>query len=299
VRRDRRVSAVFCVVLLTSAALAAGSAGSEHAVRLSRHGLSVRLPHGWHGRIYRRPGGLPILQAGNFSLPGGDDDAGTKAMRRMNNGSVLIVLLESDNPRAFHYKQLRQAPQVTRRDLLPSFEGVPPSHAFARVTFRWHGGYFQLWLQFAVRPAATRLLHEANGVLATLTVAAAQPTALPYPLLVRSDGLRVYGPPRRPACPHALPLPAHALRSVERAVTLAMPPFEARLKLNGRDPHVQVGVATRSGYSSAAGGCGKSVWRRSIVATVRLPHIHGASLSQHTFAVVRIQQGWVLWAWIH
>ena len=298
-RQVRKTAAVSCLLLLTVAAPSAGAAGGERAARLARYGLSVRLPHGWHARIYRRAGGLPILQGGNFALPGRDDDDGTRAMRRMSTRSVLIVLLESDNPRAFHYKQLSKAPRVSDRDFLPSFEGVPPSHAFARVTFDWHSRYFQLWLQFAVRPAQARLLHEANGVLATLTVAAAQPIALPFPLLVRSDGLRVYGPSRRPSCPHALPLPQHALRTVERAVTLAMRPFEARLKLNGRDPRVRVGVATRSGYSPTVGGCGESVWRRSIVATVRLPHVHGASLSQHTFAVARIRQGWVLWAWIH
>jgi hypothetical protein len=78
-----------------------------------------------------------------------------------------------------------------------------------------------------------------------------------------------------------------------------MPPFEARLRRNGRDAVVSVVPATRSGFDPIAGGCGRTAWRRSIVAFVRLPHVCCASLSQHTFAVGRIRPGWVLWAMIH
>jgi hypothetical protein len=78
-----------------------------------------------------------------------------------------------------------------------------------------------------------------------------------------------------------------------------MPPFESRLKLNGRDPLVSVVHANRSGLSAAAGGCGGTAWRRSIVAFVRLPHVSSASMSQHTFVVGRIRAGWVLWAMVH
>jgi hypothetical protein len=141
-------------------------------VSLSHYGLSITLPAAWHGRVYRRPGGLPILHAGNFTLPRGDDDVGTNAIKRMKRASIFIVLLESDNPRAFHYRRLVGPPQVRERDFLPSFEGVPPNHAFARVTFTTHGRYFDLWVQFGVRPASARFLREANRVLATLRVSA-------------------------------------------------------------------------------------------------------------------------------
>jgi hypothetical protein len=78
-----------------------------------------------------------------------------------------------------------------------------------------------------------------------------------------------------------------------------MPPFEAPLKLNGREPVVSVVPAADSDYSAVAGGCGRAAWRRSIVAFARLPHVRSASLSQHTFAVARMRSGWVLWAVIH
>jgi len=40
-------------------------------VSLSRYGLTITLPSGWRGRIYRRRGGLPVLHAANFRLPRG------------------------------------------------------------------------------------------------------------------------------------------------------------------------------------------------------------------------------------
>lgn len=82
----------------------------------------------------------------------------------------------------------------------------------------------------------------------------------------------MYGPANaaHTACPHLLPLPAHAQSTVKRAVALAMPPFERRVHLNGRDPMVMVGSTTKSGFSYIAGGCGRTDWARSIFASVYL-----------------------------
>jgi hypothetical protein len=113
----------------------------------------------------------------------------------------------------------------------------------------------------------------------------------------------VYGPAEhaQAPCPHPLPLRAHAVATVRRAVELAMAPYERSLKLDGRDPLVRVALATRSGFSYRAGACSRAAWARSIVASVLLPHVEklSASMSQHTFAVARVRQGWVLWGYIH
>lgn len=133
------------------------------------------------------------------------------------------------------------------------------------------------------------------------TASAAGPRLPGYPLLVDRSGLRVYGPPQHVGtpCPPLLALPERALATVKHAVELAMPPFETRLRLDGRNPIVKVGPASRSGFGPSAGGCGLTAWRRSIVASVLLPHIEGASRAQHTFAVGLVRQGWVLWGYIH
>jgi hypothetical protein len=122
-----------------------------------------------------------------------------------------------------------------------------------------------------------------------------------HPLLVNTAGLHVYGPAERDdvPCITALSLPPKGLSTVKRAVELAMPLFEARLKLDGHNPRVRVVAALRSGFDRRAGGCGRATWVHSVLAFVSLPHIHSASLSQHTFAVARVRAGWVLWAWIH
>ena len=145
-------------------------------------------------------------------------------------------------------------------------------------------------------------------VLAALLTAAASavgpaPRLPGHPLLVDRPGLRVYGPWDRGhvQCPRLLPLAPDSVGTVKRAVELAMPPFERKLKLDGRDPIVKIAPASRSGFSYVAGGCGRLNWARSVVASVLLPHVEkfSASMSQHTFAVGRVSQGWVLWGYIH
>ena len=141
--------------------------------------------------------------------------------------------------------------------------------------------------------------------LAAPAAVAAKATAPRLPghaLLVDRLGMHVYGPALHPStpCPQLLPLPANALTTVKRAVELAMPPFERSVGLDGRNPVVKVAATNRSGFSYLAGGCGRKAWARSIYASVYLPHVtNSASLSQHRFAVGRVRQGWVIWAYIH
>ena len=133
-------------------------------------------------------------------------------------------------------------------------------------------------------------------------LAAPAPQLPGHALLVNRPGLRVYSPALHASvpCPQLLPLPAHALLIVKRAVKLAMPPFERRVGLDGRDAIVRVAPTARSGFSYIAGGCGRTAWKRSIYADVALPHVtNSASLAQHRFAVGRVRQGWVIWGYIH
>ena len=61
---------------------------------LSAHGLSIDLPPGWEGRIFRHPGGEPTLHAGDFPLPHSDGDFGSRTTAEMPPGSTLLVLTE-------------------------------------------------------------------------------------------------------------------------------------------------------------------------------------------------------------
>jgi hypothetical protein len=59
---------------------------------LAAHGISIELPAGWEGRIYRRRGGDPTLHAASYALPDADGDFGSVATGRMpENGSFLVL----------------------------------------------------------------------------------------------------------------------------------------------------------------------------------------------------------------
>ena len=61
-------------------------------MKLSAHGISVELPHGWEGKIYRRRGGDPTFHAANYALPGWDGDFGSVATEHMpTSGSFLVI----------------------------------------------------------------------------------------------------------------------------------------------------------------------------------------------------------------
>src|SRR5205085_1230228 len=78
-------------------ARATGGAGtrgrwSAPRMKLSAHGISVELPHGWEGKIYRRRGGDPTFHAANYALPGWDGDFGSVATEHMpTSGSFLVI----------------------------------------------------------------------------------------------------------------------------------------------------------------------------------------------------------------
>jgi len=69
---------------------------------LSRFGLTVDLPRGWEGSVFRRTPGPgeethPVLHAGSFPLPPERGDYGNGAVEVMKGRDVFIALLE-DHP---------------------------------------------------------------------------------------------------------------------------------------------------------------------------------------------------------
>jgi len=61
---------------------------------LRAHGMSVDLPDGWEGRIFRRRHGDPTLQAGTFALPQDDGEFGSRATAAMPPGSAFLTITE-------------------------------------------------------------------------------------------------------------------------------------------------------------------------------------------------------------
>ncbi|MGH2921504.1 MAG: hypothetical protein ACRDKU_05500 [Gaiellaceae bacterium] len=130
--------------------------------------------------------------------------------------------------------------------------------------------------------------------------------ATSYRLLVERDGLRVYGPASPYAggtCPRgALAVSRADVRTARGAVLLAVPKL-----YSGRGRGYRVVRSTGAGlapvYPRTRGAkeCGKRIFRRTIVVDVVFPQIArwSASLSQATFLVSRLREGWVIWYQAH
>ena len=63
-------------------------------MRIEGYGLSIELPRGWDGRIFRLEGGEPTLHAANYPLPEADGEFGPLAVARMPDGGVFLALTE-------------------------------------------------------------------------------------------------------------------------------------------------------------------------------------------------------------
>ena len=63
-------------------------------VNLSAHGISVALPQGWSGRVFRRDGGNATLHAASFPLPLDDGEFGDASTARMAPGAAFLALTE-------------------------------------------------------------------------------------------------------------------------------------------------------------------------------------------------------------
>jgi hypothetical protein len=152
---------------------APGPAGTIAAsTTVNGHGISVRLPTGWTGVVYQRVGGLPILHAGSFRLPPVDgDDGALRAVRRMRPSDVLLVMLEY-RPSQTHFPNRALPLRLRRSEFGAPVEGMPWSHAFARIEFSTARRSFDLWIEFGSKHASPTAIRAADRVLATLRVRA-------------------------------------------------------------------------------------------------------------------------------
>ena len=63
-------------------------------MRVAAHGRSIEVPTGWEARIFRRPGGAPVLHIATFALRDHDGDFGAAATGRMRADDVFAALVE-------------------------------------------------------------------------------------------------------------------------------------------------------------------------------------------------------------
>lgn len=61
---------------------------------LEAHGLRVRLPHGWSGRVFSRAGAAATMHVASFPLPLSDGEFGDRSTGQMRAGGSFLALTE-------------------------------------------------------------------------------------------------------------------------------------------------------------------------------------------------------------
>jgi hypothetical protein len=171
--------------------------------RISGYGISVDLPPGWEGRLYRRPGGLPILHAGSFPLPEDDGDFATGAAASMPPGGVVTALLEYEPALAGRGLFAPEGPPrtIAPRELSPA--GLMrrlPGRAGGQRFFSEAGRAFCLYTVVSAARGARVRAGGLSDVLASLEVRSA-PSPPPRPAAGAAEARPAPSPPAAPARP--------------------------------------------------------------------------------------------------
>jgi hypothetical protein len=148
-------------------------------MELTGYGISVDLPSGWEGRIYKRPEGDPTLHAGNFPLPVEDGDFGSRALAGMGDRGAFLVVTEYDRELAGRglFAPAAPAPLPATSELNAWALMRIRKGQFGIQRFMTIGGRpFCVYVVVGSIPGPSRLLAEANNVLRSLSIDGIDPT---------------------------------------------------------------------------------------------------------------------------
>ena len=153
------------------------SSGRPSVRTISGYGLSIDLPPGWHGRIFRRSPQYAIaLDAATVPLPPADDDLFDQTALRMSAHDLYL-----------HPDDIGQAPHLPMREA--AWQIAEPPLQLQRSDL---GNFPVRFAAFAVRPVVVRrrliqldagfgsmptdpMLARLNAVLGTLNVTTGEP----------------------------------------------------------------------------------------------------------------------------
>jgi hypothetical protein len=153
---------------------------------LTAYGISVNVPSGWDGRIYRRPPqpvqiasasvtqmvSPAVMHAANFALPADPGDFGGGAVEQLGPGNILLVLIEYPGSSGQTLFRARGIPiPLAAKDFDPAQLQRPrPGHVGLQRFFQTSGRAFCLYCVLFDQADRTPLVNAANGVLATVVV---------------------------------------------------------------------------------------------------------------------------------
>lgn len=148
---------------------------------LSAHGITVDVPPGWDGEIYRRRAetvgfapqseqSKPVVHLANFPLMAERGDFGSGAVEVMVADNILIVLFEygsgSVGTTLFRSQGI---PRVAPDDFAPHTMQRPlPGQSGAQYFFTEAGRAFCLYVVLGSHGRRRQLVPEINHILATL-----------------------------------------------------------------------------------------------------------------------------------
>ena len=141
---------------------------------LSRHGLEVRVPAGWEGKVFRLPGTGPTLHAANFPLPSHDGNFGAHATSAMGDDGVFIAVVEFDARLAGQGLFAGQGlPLPLRtRDVSPrALQRLIRGRYGVQRFFTEGNRAFCLYAVIGSRPSRDALIRKANDLLGALRIA--------------------------------------------------------------------------------------------------------------------------------
>jgi hypothetical protein len=157
-------------------------------VRLNGQGLSVDVPDGWDGEIFRRDPDPAIdadltsetrpeltgavLHVANFPLPSQRGDFGSGAVEVMRRQDVLVVLKEYDPESAKSALYRHRLTLPLDADIFDPqrLQRVLPNQGGAQVFFSEAGRAFCLYIVLGSFRLRARLLPEVNALLKTLEI---------------------------------------------------------------------------------------------------------------------------------
>ena len=137
--------------------------------KLSRSGLTLAVPAGWHGESFVNERGMTVFRVGSFAYPERpDDDVGQIARDTMSKDDVLINIVDMTgvDPQNDVYRPI-SGPLTVDASQATGQEGYPVPAVIDSVLVDGHTLY--LSVAFGSDPLSPTQVAAANGVLATVT----------------------------------------------------------------------------------------------------------------------------------
>jgi hypothetical protein len=145
---------------------------------ISQLGLSIILPAGWEGAIYRRAPGSgetthPIVHAASVPLPPGRGDFGSRVVEQLGADDLFVSLLEYQPGSAGEamFRATAGVPGLTPDLFSPyALQRLLPGQAGSQQFFSTAGRAFCLYVVLGSFANRYSLVARANAVLATLQI---------------------------------------------------------------------------------------------------------------------------------